>query len=97
MLLTIVTTNAAMWAGIVGFLTPLVIQTITKSHASRQVQSLIAFGFSLVVAVPTAYFAASLNVHDYVQSALIVFTLAMVTYEHLWKPVGVTPSTTTQE
>lgn len=88
-----VLTNAAMWAAIVGFLLPPVIQFITNLHSSRQVQAVLAFLTVLVAAIPTAYFAAELDAGDYVKSALIVFTLAMVSYNHWWKPLGVTPST----
>ena len=89
-----VLSNAAMWAGIVGFLSPIVIQQITKLHESSQVQAMLAFVFILAVSAPTAYFAAELNVHDYVKSALIVFALAMTSYRNFWKPIGVAPSTT---
>lgn len=89
-----VLTNAAMWAGIVGFLTPLAAQFITKLSVSRQVQAVLAFLFVLAISVPTAYFADSLTTKDYVKSALIVFTVAMASYEHFWKPLGATPSTT---
>lgn len=89
-------TNAAMWAGIVGFLSPLAIQYATKISTNPQVQATIAFVFCLVVAAGTAYFApnSSLTLHDWVKSALIVITLALTTYESFWKPMGVTPSTT---
>lgn len=89
-------TNAAMWAGIVGFLSPLVIQYATKFTSDRQIQGIVAFAFCLVASLGTAYFApnSSLTLHNWVQSALVVFTLAMTSYESFWKPIGVTPSTT---
>lgn len=89
-----VLSNAAMWALIVGFLSPIVIQQITKLTANSQVQSLLAFVFCAVAGAGTAYFAASLTLHDWVKSSLVVFITAITTYEHLWKPLGVTPSTT---
>jgi hypothetical protein len=92
---SIVDPNAAMWAGLVGFLTPPVIQIITRNIGSKQLQAITAFIFELLVAIPTAYFAADLTVQDYVKSALIVFTLAMVSYQSVWKPTGVTPSSGT--
>jgi hypothetical protein len=87
-------TNAIMWAGIVGFLSPVVIQFIAKSGMSRQVQAGIAFLFCLAVAIPTAYFApnSDLDVHDYTKSALIIFTVAIASYKGFWNPVGVAPS-----
>lgn len=92
-MLAVVTTNAVMWAGIVGFLSPLVIQFITRLHTAAKVQAVLAFLFILAVSVPTAYFAADLDARDYVKSALVVFTLAMTSYGFLWRPTGITPST----
>lgn len=87
-------TNAVMWAGIVGFLSPLVVQQLARSGLTKQVQALIAFVFCAVVAVPTAAFApgSDLSVDSFVKSALIVFTIAIASYKGFWNPVGVTPS-----
>jgi hypothetical protein len=90
-----VITNAAMWASIVGFLSPLVIQFITNAlPGKRREQAVVGFVFSLLIAIPTEYFAGNLTWRDWVRSSMIVFIAAMVSYESLWKPTGVTPSTT---
>jgi hypothetical protein len=89
-----VATNALMWAGIVGFLSPVVLQFITSVSRDSRVQSAIAFAFELVVAIPTVYFAGNLDLGNYVKTALIVVTLSIAAYHGFWKPAGVTPSTT---
>ncbi len=93
-LAVVVSTNAAMWATIVGFLSPLVIQFITRSIPDRRMQAISAFVFCLLIAIPTEAFAGDLTFRDWARSAMIVFIGAMVSYESLWKPTGVTPSTT---
>jgi hypothetical protein len=89
-----VATNALMWAGIVGFLSPIVIQFITSVSKDSRVQAAIAFAFELVIAIPTVYFAGNLDLGNYVKTALVVVTLAIAGYHGFWKPAGVTPSTT---
>lgn len=89
-----VATNALMWSGIVGFLSPIAIQFITMVSKDSRVQAAVAFVFELIVAVPTVYFAGNLNLGDYVKTALIVVTLAIASYHGFWKPLGATPSTT---
>jgi hypothetical protein len=83
-----------MWAGIVGFVSPLVIQFLAKSGLSRQLQALIAFGFCVVVAGVTVYFEhpGDLTTTDYVKDLLVVFSAAIVAYKGFWNPVGATPS-----
>lgn len=87
-------TNAIMWAGIVGFLSPVVIQFLAKTGWPRQYQAAAAFVFCLLAAIPTAAFApnSDLSVHDYTKSALIIFTVAIASYKGFWNPIGVTPS-----
>lgn len=90
-----VATNALMWAGIVGFLSPIVLQFITMASKDSRVQAGVAFVFELLVSIPTVYFAGNLDLGNYVKTALVVVTLAIAAYKGFWKPAGVTPSTTT--
>ena len=89
-----VATNALMWAGIVGFLSPIALQFITAVSKDSRVQAAVAFVFELIIAVPTVYFAGNLDLGNYVKTALVVVTLAIAGYHGFWKPAGVTPSTT---
>jgi hypothetical protein len=84
--------NAVMWSGIVGFLSPLVIQFLAKSGWPKAKQAVVALVFCLLVSIPTVYFAGNFEADDLAKSALIIFTVAIASYKGFWNPVGVTPT-----
>lgn len=84
--------NLAMWSLIVGFLSPLVISVLQQPRWTEGLRALVAFVFSLVVAVPTAYFAGDLEGKDYITAALLILVTAISTYRNFWKNTGVAPS-----
>lgn len=86
--------NSVMWAGIVGFFAPVVLQFIQQESWSRKVQAVVAFLFCLVVTVPTVYLAhpGDLSATDYVKSALVVLVATIAFYKGFWNPAGVTPT-----
>lgn len=84
--------NVSLWALAVGFFSPPVISTIQQSRWSARVQSLVAFGFYLVVAAVTAYVAGLFNAGDIFRLALLVFLAAGTSYKTLWKPTGISPA-----
>lgn len=84
--------NPALWALAVGFFSPPVISTIQQSRWSARTQSLVAFGFYLVVAAVTAYVLGLFAVGDIFRLALLIFLAAGTSYKTLWKPTGVSPA-----
>lgn len=82
----------ALWALAVGFFSPPVVSVIQQSRWSARIQSLVAFGFYLVVAAVTAYFAGLFTPGDIARLALLVFLMAATSYKALWKPTGVSPA-----
>lgn len=84
--------NATLWALAVGFFSPPVISIIQQSRWSARTQSLVAFGFYLVVAAVTAYVAGLFNTGDILRLALLIFLAAGTSYKTLWKPTGISPA-----
>lgn len=84
--------NATLWALAVGFFSPPVVSVIQRSRWSARTQSLVAFGFYLVVAAVTAYVAGLFNTGDILRLALLVFLAAGTSYKTLWKPTGISPA-----
>jgi hypothetical protein len=84
--------NPALWALAVGFFSPPVISVIQQSRWSERTQSLVAFGFYLVVAAVTAYFAGLFTTGDIARLALLIFLAAGTSYKTLWKPTGISPA-----
>lgn len=83
--------NLAMWSLIVGFLSPIAISLIQQPTWSDAVRAVVAFLFSAVVAVPTAYFAGDLEGRDYVSSGLLILVTTVATYKNFWKPTAIAP------
>jgi hypothetical protein len=84
--------NLAMWSLIVGFVSPIAISLLQQPTWSSQVRAVVAFLFSAVLAVPTAYFAGDLQGKDLVTSGLLIVVSAMSAYRNFWKPTGVSPT-----
>lgn len=82
----------ALWALAVGFFSPPVISIIQQSRWSPRAQSLVAFGFYVVVAAVTAWFAGLFSIGDISRLALLIFLAAGTSYKTLWKPTGVSPA-----
>lgn len=82
--------TVAMWAAIVGFLMPLVIAVINRRDWSSPAKGMSAFVACLVAAFGTAYFEGGLSdANDVVTAALVVFTMAITTFQFWWKPSGI--------
>jgi hypothetical protein len=81
-----------LWALAVGFFSPPVISVIQQSRWKPRTQSLVAFGFYLVVAAVTAWFAGLFSIGDVGRLALLIFLAAGTSYKTLWKPTGISPA-----
>ena len=84
--------NAALWALAVGFFSPPVISVIQQSRWSTRTQSLVAFGFYLLVAAVTAFVTGLFSTTDVLRLALLIFLAAGTSYKTLWKPTGISPA-----
>lgn len=89
--MTDVPTNAVMWAGVVGFLMPILVSIVVQASWPDWAKSLVAFAASLIAGAGTAHFAGNLVGRDVVSNALIVFTVGIATYYGFWKPTGIAP------
>lgn len=84
--------NLAAWSSLVGLLLPLLVAVVQQAHWSAKVRTTVGVAACVVAAVGTAYFQGKLDLHNFVESALVIFTLAKVSYLSVWKPTGTTPA-----
>jgi hypothetical protein len=82
-------TNADLFAGVAGFLLPLVIGSIANSEWDRRLQAVTAFVAVLIVATGTVFFSGQLNTTDWIRTALIVLTTTITSYQGVMKPMGI--------
>jgi ABC-type transport system involved in cytochrome c biogenesis permease subunit len=79
--------NAALFAIIVGFIQPLVLQFILNSKWSASTQALAAFVFSILTGSATAYFAGAFTGLGIVTTILLVAVVSIAFYRGFWKQV----------
>lgn len=90
-------TDAAMWAIIVGFVSPLALKYIVNSEWLTQVKTLVAFLFSAVVGTITAVIAGAYSGLGIPSTILLTLVVSITSYENFWRPTGVTNRGTTDE
>lgn len=86
-----VLTDAAMWAIIVGFLTPPVLSILQRPTWAEHWRAILTFVWCSVTGTVTAYFAGGFTGKSVVTSILLVMVTAISTYKGLWKPTGISP------
>jgi ABC-type transport system involved in cytochrome c biogenesis permease subunit len=79
--------NAALFAIIVGFIQPLVLQFLLQSKWSSQVQAIAAFVFSILTGGATAYFAGAFTGLGIITTILLVAVVSIAFYRGFWKQV----------
>lgn len=79
-------TNAALWAVVVGFVQPIVLQFILQSGWSSRFQAISAFLFSVVTGGATAYFAGAFTGGGIITTVLLVAVVSISAYKGFWKP-----------
>lgn len=85
--------NAAMWAGIVGFFLPHLIAVVQQPGWSSGLRSVITFLACLVAAVGTVLIQLGhWDWQDWISSSLLILVTAIATYKGLWKPTGIAPA-----
>lgn len=80
--------DAAMWAMIVGFVSPLVLNFIISATWHRNVKALVALGFSAVVGTITALIAGAYEGLSIPSTILLTFVVAITSYQNFWKQVA---------
>ena len=82
----------ALWLIAVGIFSPLAISTIQQSRFSERTQSIIAFGFYVLVAAVTCLLNGVFTASSLFVAILVVFITGSAAYKNLWKPTGVAPA-----
>lgn len=83
-------TNAGGWAAVVAFLSPVVLNFILQSGWSARVQSIVAFAFSILAALGTAWFTGAFNGLGIVTCVFVVAVGTIAFYKGFWQ--NVTPN-----
>lgn len=90
-------TDTQMWEFVVAFLSAtFVLPAIQRPRWSDRVRALVTFGYSVVVALGTAYlsdgFEGDHDVRTAVTSILMMLVAAIATYHGFAKPTGIAPA-----
>lgn len=83
-------TSLSQWSALVGFLLPLIVAKIQSEKWSNQVRTIVGVAACAIAAVVTAYIDKTLNLHNFVQSAIVIFLMTKTSYLAVWKPTGTT-------
>lgn len=81
-------TDVALWATIVGILSPAVISSLTQAKWSARTKALVALSFYVAAAAVTAYFSGMFNTTGIVTAIMIVFIFGHTSFKAGWKPTG---------
>ena len=83
-------TDIAMWAGVVGFFSPLVIAFIQQPKWATWVRAVVTFLFAAGTGAATAALGGDLTGKTWLTAGLIIFTIAISTFKGLWSQIGAT-------
>lgn len=77
------------WTAILAFVAPLIIVGIQQLGFTKVVNSLLALGITIGIAVLDAWYFGRLNSGDLPGTVLTILSGAYITYMAVWKPLGV--------
>jgi hypothetical protein len=80
----------AQLSALVGSLLPLLIAIIQRAHWRQGFRTVVGLACIAAASTIIVWSKGQLNAHDWVTSAITVFTLCQVTYHTVWKQTGVT-------
>jgi hypothetical protein len=83
-------TDAAMWAVIVGFFVPVVVNFIVSADWKPATKTVIAFVTSAVAGAGTAFFTGAYEGLGVPSAILLTFVVAIAAYAQFWKQVAPT-------
>lgn len=81
-------TDAAMWAVVVGFFIPVLINRIVSATWKPEVKSIVAFIASGVAGAGTAFFTGAYEGLGIPSTILLTFVVAIASYNQWWKQVA---------
>lgn len=81
-------TDAALWAVIVGFFMPVVINLIVNAQWSSAWKSIAAFAASAVAGAGVAIFTGAYEGLGVPSAILLTFVVAISSYQNWWKQVA---------
>lgn len=84
-------TDSAMWALIVGFLTPPILSILQQPTWKEPARAFLAFVWAVVAGGVTAYLTGAFNSRSIISSILLVLVMAIGTYKGFWKPTLISP------
>lgn len=87
-----VQSDAAMWAIIVGFFSPVLLSLILQAKWSARTKAVVAFVVSGVIGLLTAWITGALVGLAPLSVVLLVFVTAIASYGQFWKPTGIAPA-----
>jgi len=85
--------DTAMWAVVVAFFTPLVLNFLINQAWRQWVKAMVAFLFSAVVGTITAILTGAYAGLGIPSTILLTLVVAITAYENFWKPVAPTMQT----
>lgn len=83
-------TDAAMWAVIVGFVSPIALKFIVSAAWPSWAKTLTAFLFAAVVGTITAVIAGAYAGLGIPSTILMTLVVSITAYQNFWRPIGTT-------
>lgn len=80
--------DAALWALVAGFITPIVLKWIVNAEWKQSVKAAVSFGFSVIVGTITALVAGAYEGLGIPATILLTFVVSITTYQNFWSKVG---------
>lgn len=77
-----------MWAIVVSFFSPLVLNFLISKGWAQWVKAVVAFVFSAIVGVITALLTGSYEGLGIPAAVLLSLVVAITSYENFWKPIA---------
>lgn len=87
-----VLSDAAMWAVIVGFISPLLIAAVQQPKWTTRSRAIVTFVWAVVVGSVTAFLSGDLNGRTLISTVLLILVVSVATYRGLWQPTGAAPA-----
>lgn len=82
----------AQLSALIGFLLPILIAVVQKSHWSRAVKTVVGAIVCIIVATITAIVHGDVTTwHEWATALIFIFGAALVTYRNVWVPLGAAP------
>ena len=82
--------NMTLFAGVVGWLLPLLMAAINRKSWSSEQKGIAAFIVSLVAAVGATFIAGQWSTDDLVRTTLVILAVSQIAYQTYWRPTHLT-------